>query len=329
MNRFLTVFLFVLTMQAAIAATAQVDGSDCGARLVTVSEDVALEVLDWGGDGPAMVLLPGMGNTAHIFADFAHQFTDRYHVLGITRRGFGASSASENEYGTEVLAADILAILDRLELESVILVGHSIAGEAMTAVALAHPDRISALVYLDAAHDRSDLDILNAQLERPTPVAFTPADGSSLRRFNCYLARARGWRVPLCELRALYRTDDTGAVVGINGDPAAAEKIQAGLVPAAYEKLEAPALAIFVRPTLQGMFPAYRGFDEADLQKANHCVAIYAERAARDIERFQTGVRGGEVVVLDGANHHLFLTHEGDVVREMRRFLAGLDAGNE
>ena len=60
-------------------------------RFVTVDKNVQLEVLDWGGSGRAVVLLAGGGNTAHIFDDFAPKLTAHCHVLGITRRGFGAS----------------------------------------------------------------------------------------------------------------------------------------------------------------------------------------------------------------------------------------------
>src|SRR4051812_18944571 len=53
---------------------------------VTVEPDVHLEVLDWGGTGETLVLLTGMGDNAHVYDQFAHQFTDRFHVIGITRR---------------------------------------------------------------------------------------------------------------------------------------------------------------------------------------------------------------------------------------------------
>ena len=56
---------------------------------VAVEPGVRLEVLDWGGKGQALVLLTGIGDNAHVFDEFAYQFTDRFHVIGITRRGFG------------------------------------------------------------------------------------------------------------------------------------------------------------------------------------------------------------------------------------------------
>jgi hypothetical protein len=59
---------------------------------IHVSGPVQLEVLDWGGQGEPLVFLAGGGNTAHVYDGFAPRFTRGFHVFGITRRGFGASS---------------------------------------------------------------------------------------------------------------------------------------------------------------------------------------------------------------------------------------------
>lgn len=80
-----------------------------------VGSGIALEVLDWGASGPPLLLLAGLGNTAHVFDEFAQHFTDRFHVLGITRRGFGCSSQPDSGYDVRTLATDIRTVLDRLE----------------------------------------------------------------------------------------------------------------------------------------------------------------------------------------------------------------------
>jgi hypothetical protein len=67
-------------------------------NFVSVAPGVKLEVLDWGGSGEVMVLLTGSGDNAHVFDYFAFQFTDFFHVIGITRRGWLPSSQPENGY---------------------------------------------------------------------------------------------------------------------------------------------------------------------------------------------------------------------------------------
>jgi non-heme chloroperoxidase len=121
-------------------------------QFVAVDKDVRLEVLDWGGDGPPLVLLAGMGNTAHIFDRMAPKLIDRYHVYGITRRGFGASSRPASGYSADQLADDVLSVIEALKLKRPVLAGHSVAGEEMSSIGSRHPEKVAGLVYLEAAH---------------------------------------------------------------------------------------------------------------------------------------------------------------------------------
>jgi pimeloyl-ACP methyl ester carboxylesterase len=63
-----------------------------------------------------VVLLAGLGNDAHVFDKFALKLTAAFHVYGITRRGFGASSAPSAGYSADRLGDDVLAVIDSLKL---------------------------------------------------------------------------------------------------------------------------------------------------------------------------------------------------------------------
>ena len=126
--RLLPVFLTLACASGSEVARARPHSAPM-ARLTRIASGVTLEVVDWGGQGSPLVFLAGGGNTAHVFDDFAPQFTDSFHVIGITRRGFGASAGAPPPADLDTLVADITATLDTLRLGSVILVGHSIAGE--------------------------------------------------------------------------------------------------------------------------------------------------------------------------------------------------------
>src|ERR1700733_6578823 len=131
------------------------DPSPHTVQFVTVDTNVKLEVLDWGGVGRPVVLLAGGGNTAHVFDDFAPKLTGSYHVYGITRRGFGASSSpapNDNNYSADRLGDDVLAVLDALKLDRPILAGHSIAGAELSSIGSRHPERVAGLIYLDAGY---------------------------------------------------------------------------------------------------------------------------------------------------------------------------------
>src|SRR5207248_2005518 len=117
---------------------------------------VRLQYLDWGGQGDAVLFLPGLGDDVHRFDGVAPHFTDRFHVLGLSRRGQGASEAPAAGYDPGSLAEDIRAFLDAMHVDQVDLIGHSIAGSEMTRFAERYPKRVRHLVYLDAAYDMAD-----------------------------------------------------------------------------------------------------------------------------------------------------------------------------
>jgi len=149
--------LFIACLTAVASAgqttpTAWQDPSPHSTRFITVDDNVTLEVLDWGGSGRPLILLAGLGNTAHVFDDFAPKLTPQYHVFGITRRGFGASSSPASGYSADRLGDDVLAVLDSLKLDRPVLVGHSIGGEELSSVGTRHAEKVAGLIYLDAGY---------------------------------------------------------------------------------------------------------------------------------------------------------------------------------
>jgi pimeloyl-ACP methyl ester carboxylesterase len=121
---------------------------------VTVN-GVKLHYLDWGGTGDTILFLAGFNDSAHVFDDFAPQFIDRFHVLGLTRRSIGESDKPAGGYDTSTRVEDIRQFLDALGVLKVSLVGHSMAGDELTLFATRYPKRVAKLVYLDAAYNRT------------------------------------------------------------------------------------------------------------------------------------------------------------------------------
>src|SRR5437899_1922594 len=78
----------------------------------STANGIKLHYLDWGGKGETMLFLHGIGDTAHIFDDFAPKFTNRFRVLGLTRRGHGESEVCDSGYDTATRVEDIRQFLD-------------------------------------------------------------------------------------------------------------------------------------------------------------------------------------------------------------------------
>jgi non-heme chloroperoxidase len=141
-----------LDLARATKETAWRDPAPHADQFITVDKDVRLEVLDFGGSGPPLVLLAGLGNTAHIFDRFAPKLTDQFHVYAITRRGFGASSMPASGYSADRLGDDVLNVIDALKLNRPFVAGHSVAGEELSSIGSRRPEKVAGLVYLDAAY---------------------------------------------------------------------------------------------------------------------------------------------------------------------------------
>jgi pimeloyl-ACP methyl ester carboxylesterase len=152
--------------------SAQAQGHDAFARL----PGITLHYVDWGGSGPVLLFLTGLGDSARAFDSLAPHFTDRSHVLGLTRRGQGQSDAPASGYDPPTLAGDIRAFLDLMAIEKATLVGFSAAGSEMTYFAGAYPQRVASLVYLDAADDyRSGYELAtNPRSKYPLPLPDPP-----------------------------------------------------------------------------------------------------------------------------------------------------------
>ncbi len=147
-------FSFPVKLQRANKDTAwTIDVSNHNVQFINVDRNVQLEVLDWGGNGRALILLAGLGDDAHAFDKFAPKLVAAgYHVYGISRRGFGESSIPQSGYSADRLGDDILAVIRALKHDRPVLVGHSIAGEEMSSIGSRYPQKVAGLVYLDAAY---------------------------------------------------------------------------------------------------------------------------------------------------------------------------------
>jgi pimeloyl-ACP methyl ester carboxylesterase len=129
------------------------DPSDDGPELIdiAVAPGVRLRVLDWGGRGPAVVLLHPNGFCAGLYEPLAERLRRVARPIAVDLRGHGASSAptSADHYAFERLAADVVAVLDVLGLQAVVGVGGSLGGAVAVLVDRLDPGRWSRLLLAE------------------------------------------------------------------------------------------------------------------------------------------------------------------------------------
>ncbi|HEY5059903.1 MAG TPA: alpha/beta hydrolase [Gemmatimonadaceae bacterium] len=286
---------------------------------VTVVPGVRIHYLDFGGTGPPVVLLAGLGNTAHAFDDFAPRLTDRFRVVAITRRGFGESSHPRTGYDTQRLVEDIRQVADRLHLGRLILIGHSIAGEEMTRFAASDPDRIAKMVYLDAAYDRVAADSILAVVfpvppNVPSAPAPTGADTATPSSYVAFVHRTRGVNIPEADIRTRFRYDGWNEVSNFAYQAIRSEHPR-------YRAVRASALAVYaVTDTVTQLEPWQR--DDAEHAAAWQEVIRGVESVSRTLRaQFRVEADHGAVLEIHGAHHWIFVSNRDEVVSAVRRFL--------
>jgi len=302
-------------------------------RFVRVAPGVKLEVLDWGGSGKVMVLLTGSGDNAHVFDYFAFQFTNYFHVIGITRRGWLPSSQPKNGYDVETRAADDIKVLDALGIKKAVFVGHSTAGSELSNIAVKYPSYVDKLVYLDAA----DISERFTFPDVPDPFSlFTGTDTRSLFSFQASYARLTGVREPIAAICLSYRFDKDGRVADTSTPESIKSQLSAGTnipanPPTNWADIKVPRLGIFAPPTAESKIPWYWYLSPADQ-------AVFDERFPRLLRWYSDVIsKFGEehpespkpvVYLLPGAPHYVYINNEAEVVRQMRNFLGISLAGN-
>lgn len=102
-----------------------------------------------GGTGlRAVVLLAGLGLDHDSWAGPAVTLSRQHRVVRIDLRGTGGSDAPTEGYSLERLAADVIAVFDRLDLADVVLVGHSFGAQVALRVAASVPGRLCRLGFV-------------------------------------------------------------------------------------------------------------------------------------------------------------------------------------
>ena len=315
-----------LVYQRATKETAWKDPSPHTVQFVTVEKNVKLEVLDWGGTGRPLILLAGLGNTAHVFDKFALKLAPTYHVYGITRRGFGDSSAPAPQganYSADRLGDDVLAVIDALKLNHPVLVGHSIAGEELSSVGSRHPEKVAGLIYLDAGYpyafyDRArgdlTLDSIELKTELEQLIGPGPANPKPLMQEMIQTGLPQVERELKEQQKYLQTLPDPPPQPAGQNPPAFAAIIGGG---EKYTDIRSPVLAIFAVP--HKMNPMFADAAARAAMEANDLA-----RTGAQADVFEKGISSARVVRLPHADHYVFLSNEADVLREMNAFLSSL-----
>ena len=308
------------------------DAAPHEAYSINVDEGVQLEVLDFGGDGSPLLLLPGLGATAHSYDELAPLLARKHRVVAMTRRGTGYSSKPDFGFDTPRLAQDVLRVMDAMKLGKVVLVGHSIAGDELTWLGAHHADRFSGLVYLDAAYDRSGdprsptaIRLRELRRSLPPEPPFPPSSLANFAAMTRMLLERGHVPLPEGELIAFLRMNDPYLAGSPAIDARTQQAIAAAIQAPDYAALKIPALAIYAFANPDKPLPAwYDPNDKELIADLAELVRLGEAEKRQSIERFRSGVERGQVQEMQNAAHYIFQSNPAEIRRSIESFVAAL-----
>jgi len=218
---------------------------------------------------PAIVFINSLGTDLRIWHQVLPKLADDFTLVTYDKRGHGLSSLGEPPYSIDLLARDLAALLDHLELREVVLVGLSVGGLIAQALCAMRPDLVKGLVLSNTAHKIGTPDswaariaaveqngiasILDPIMERWFTPPFRSQDNAAYQGYCNMLVRqpAAGYSGTCAAIRDADLTEAAGhirvPVLCIAGDqdgstPPELVRALADLIPnAGYEVIEGTA----------------------------------------------------------------------------------------
>jgi pimeloyl-ACP methyl ester carboxylesterase len=299
------------------------DASPHTTGFVTVN-GARLQYLDWGGTGPNLILIHGLGDNPHVFDDMVPALEGQFRVVAYARRGHGRSS-KEGPFDTGTLTADLKAMMDSLKIAKAHLAGWSMGGNEITAMAGKYPDRVGRIVYLDGAYDWADPASVAAFKDLPADLTPDPAALVSLSAFRSWQTEtffpAVSGRSRLeAYIRDMVDVQADGSVRPVASDSVSAALFNALMTnPRDYSVVKVPALAIYAETFL----------DVANGDSAQRVRNLSWEEQhmrafrATSMARIQREVKQLQTLTVPGTHPDFMFTSRDLVAEAIKRFLTG------
>jgi 3-oxoadipate enol-lactonase len=262
--------------------------------------DGALLAVTAEGDGPPLLLIPGLGATRVVFRPLMPLLTAHFRVAVYDQRGIGASQVATGPYTTAQLAGDAAAVLEALLIDRATVLGASFGGLVAQEVAVGYPDRLQALVLAATGPGPAHL------AEEPDPAAVAALLGKGARspeeayRIACTVLYSSSFQEAHPEFIEQQVRDR--ATRPIDGRAFRAQ-LDASKAHDAWDRLPS-----ITAPTL-----VMHGSDDAVMPLAN--ARLLAER-----------IPGATMVVFDGAGHLFFHEEPERTAAVVEEFVRGVSS---
>lgn len=238
------------------------------------------------GTGPAVALVHGwLGNRTYWDAqvDFLSQWHD---VIALDLGGHGVSGLGRADWNLPAFGDDVVAVVETVDPEQVVLVGHSMGGDAVVFAARRLGDRVAGMVWVDAFRSLGH--------EQPAPPAAVDA-----------------FVAPFREDFDLAIDQFVGRLLPADADPALADRVAADMKAAHREvALGSIGYALNREPAVLAALSGIKA----------PIVALNPDDGSTDAESLRR--HGVEPVLLDGVGHFSMLEDPAQLNRALGTALA-------
>ena len=253
------------------------------------------------GEGGPLILCYGLGGNTTQWSSQVSEFSQRYRLILWDPRGHGRSDSpgEREQYGLGISAGDLLGLMDHLEVASAYVGGLSMGAGISTRFALAHPDRVDALLIIDSA----------TALGLPTPP-----EARAMREKTIELALTEG-------MEAVFRYSiqaNPNMAGRAKRDPEAAKGIMD-----MYLALDPTGYAHSIGAVLDAESTADR---LSEIKVPTLVLAGDEDPALPAARQTHERISGSKMVVIPGAGHLSNLDQPDAFNREVMAFLSEVDA---
>jgi non-heme chloroperoxidase len=217
----------------------------------------------------------------------------------------------------------VVAVMAHLKIPKAVLIGPSFGGEELSAVGTTHPERVSGLIYLDAAYGYAFYDPRVGNLE--IDVRDVREELATIDPGKLPLDKRDQLRELLSQLPRLTK-DLESLLKQMNDNPPPADSSElpppqlAAMLTGQqkFRKMTVPVLAIFA---YRHQLPGEGMLQDEQQRKAAGRDAVFTEEHA---EALKAVVPAAHIVRMPNADHFVFNSNESEVLREVDKFIDGL-----
>ncbi|MFP4470903.1 MAG: alpha/beta fold hydrolase [Bacteroidales bacterium] len=167
-------FFFLLTVAICFASCEQTHDD-----FATSSDGLQISYTDQGSGQPALVFVHGWSCDKGYWKNQVPAFSDKYRVVTVDYGGHGQSGTGRENFTIESFGSDVVAVVEKLGLEQVILIGHSMGGQIIIEAASQIPEKVVALIGVDTYQQFTDTTFTREIFEGHTAPFYSDFTGNT------------------------------------------------------------------------------------------------------------------------------------------------------